>query len=57
MYYMDFSTLLNLFQNFNPQNPYCQGVGGILQAYQSALPNIQLYGPTNFAPVINHVAR
>ena len=54
---MDFSTLLNLFQNFNPQNPYCQGVGGILQAYQSALPNIQLYGPTNFAPVINHVAR
>ena len=43
--------------NFNPQNPYCQGVGGILQAYQSALPNIQLFGPTNFAPVINHVAR
>nr|KAG5706037.1 hypothetical protein BaRGS_028146 [Batillaria attramentaria] len=43
--------------NFNPQNPYCQGVAGILQAYQSALPNIQLYGPTNFAPVINHVAR
>ena len=57
MDFMDFSTLLNLFQNFNPQNPYCQGVGGILQAYQSALPNIQLYGPTNFAPVINHVAR
>ena len=29
---------------------------GVLQAYRSCLPNIQLYGPTNFAPTINHVA-
>ncbi|CAG5116881.1 unnamed protein product, partial [Candidula unifasciata] len=43
--------------NFNPSNPYCQGVGGILQAYHAALPRVQLYGPTNFAPVINHVRR
>ncbi|KAK3801702.1 hypothetical protein RRG08_033888 [Elysia crispata] len=43
--------------NFNPSNPYCQGVGGILQAYHAALPRVQLYGPTNFSPVINHVAR
>ncbi|GFS12358.1 copine-8 [Elysia marginata] len=43
--------------NFNPSNPYCQGVGGILHAYHSALPRVQLYGPTNFSPVINHVAR
>ncbi|XP_012938901.1 copine-8 [Aplysia californica] len=43
--------------NFNPSNPYCQGVGGILQAYHAALPRLQLYGPTNFSPVINHVRR
>ncbi|KAL8602874.1 hypothetical protein ACOMHN_050146 [Nucella lapillus] len=43
--------------NFVPENPYCAGVGGILQSYQSALPRVQLYGPTNFSPVINHVAR
>ncbi|XP_076469076.1 copine-8-like [Babylonia areolata] len=43
--------------NFVPENPYCAGVGGILQAYQTALPRVQLYGPTNFSPVINHVAR
>ncbi|XP_021339679.1 copine-8-like, partial [Mizuhopecten yessoensis] len=45
------------FQNFNPSNPFCQGVQGILQAYFNSLKNVQLYGPTNFAPVINHVAR
>ena len=33
------------------------GVLGVLEAYQSCVPRIQLYGPTNFAPVINHVAR
>ena len=27
-----------------------------MDAYQQCLPRIQLYGPTNFAPVINHVA-
>merc|ERR1719239_623664 len=43
--------------NFNPSNPYCQRVEGVLQAYQAALPRLQLYGPTNFSPVINHVAR
>ncbi|XP_033745758.1 copine-8-like isoform X3 [Pecten maximus] len=43
--------------NFSPTNPFCQGVQGILQAYYNSLKNVQLYGPTNFAPVINHVAR
>ncbi|XP_053377222.1 copine-8-like isoform X1 [Mercenaria mercenaria] len=43
--------------NFNPQNPYCAGVQGILGAYQNAIRSVQLYGPTNFAPCINHVAR
>ena len=44
------------FLNLRSDNPYCQGINGILQAYCNALQNIQLYGPTNFAPVINHVA-
>nr|KAG5706039.1 hypothetical protein BaRGS_028148 [Batillaria attramentaria] len=43
--------------NFNPANPYCQGVQGILDAYYHSLRSVMLYGPTNFAPVINHVAR
>nr|XP_034980263.1 copine-1 isoform X2 [Zootoca vivipara] len=43
--------------NFNPSNPYCQGIQGIVDAYRQALPQIRLYGPTNFSPIINHVAR
>ncbi|XP_012937679.1 copine-8 [Aplysia californica] len=43
--------------NFQPQNPYCAGIDGILAAYYHSLNCVQLYGPTNFAPVINHVAR
>ncbi|XP_067402962.1 copine-1 isoform X1 [Emydura macquarii macquarii] len=43
--------------NFNPNNPYCQGIQGIVDAYRQALPQIRLYGPTNFSPIINHVAR
>lgn len=30
---------------------------GIAQAYSACLPHIRFYGPTNFAPIINHVAR
>lgn len=44
------------FVNGHDSNPYCDHVAGVLQAYKSCLPNIQLYGPTNFSPVINHVA-
>uniref|UniRef100_A0AAY5EH56 C2 domain-containing protein n=1 Tax=Electrophorus electricus TaxID=8005 RepID=A0AAY5EH56_ELEEL len=43
--------------NFNPSSPYCEGVEGIVQAYRTALPQVRLYGPTNFSPIINHVAR
>uniref|UniRef100_A0A671P3Y0 Copine-3-like n=1 Tax=Sinocyclocheilus anshuiensis TaxID=1608454 RepID=A0A671P3Y0_9TELE len=43
--------------NFNPSSPYCQGVQGIVDAYRVVLPQIRLYGPTNFSPIINHVAR
>uniref|UniRef100_A0A452R3Q9 Copine 1 n=1 Tax=Ursus americanus TaxID=9643 RepID=A0A452R3Q9_URSAM len=42
--------------NFNPSNPYCTGIQGIVDAYRQALPQVRLYGPTNFAPIINHVA-
>jgi len=38
-------------------SPYCDGIEGILAAYHNSLINVQLYGPTNFAPVIRHVAR
>ncbi|KAF6087682.1 copine 1 [Phyllostomus discolor] len=33
------------------------GIQGIVDAYRQALPQVRLYGPTNFAPIINHVAR
>lgn len=28
-----------------------------MEAYRAALPQVRLYGPTNFSPIINHVAR
>uniref|UniRef100_A0A8C5HVA4 Copine-5-like n=1 Tax=Gouania willdenowi TaxID=441366 RepID=A0A8C5HVA4_GOUWI len=43
--------------NGNMGNPYCNGMEGILEAYHQSLKTVQLYGPTNFAPVVNHVAR
>uniref|UniRef100_A0A3B4C1C4 C2 domain-containing protein n=1 Tax=Pygocentrus nattereri TaxID=42514 RepID=A0A3B4C1C4_PYGNA len=43
--------------NGNIENPYCNGIEGILEAYHQSLKTVQLYGPTNFAPVVNHVAR
>ncbi|KAK7881384.1 hypothetical protein WMY93_029793 [Mugilogobius chulae] len=42
--------------NFNPSNPFCAGVEGIVEAYRMCLPQVKLYGPTNFSPIINHVA-
>ena len=44
------------FLNLRQDSPYCAGVDGLLAAYWNAIQNIRLYGPTNFAPVINHVA-
>lgn len=43
--------------NGNPQNPYCAGIDSVMEAYYQSLKSVQLYGPTNFSPVINHVAR
>uniref|UniRef100_A0A8C2CFT5 Copine VIII n=1 Tax=Cyprinus carpio TaxID=7962 RepID=A0A8C2CFT5_CYPCA len=43
--------------NGNPENPYCSGIEGVLEAYYQSLKSVRLYGPTYFSPVINHVAR
>ncbi|XP_029550856.1 copine-5 isoform X3 [Salmo trutta] len=43
--------------NGDIENPYCNGIDGILEAYHESLKSVQLYGPTNFAPIVNHVAR
>ncbi|XP_066862204.1 copine-5 isoform X5 [Kogia breviceps] len=44
-------------RNGNQENPSCCGIDGILEAYHHSLRTVQLYGPTNFAPVVTHVAR
>uniref|UniRef100_A0AAY4DWJ5 C2 domain-containing protein n=1 Tax=Denticeps clupeoides TaxID=299321 RepID=A0AAY4DWJ5_9TELE len=53
----DFKVSHEFALNFNSSSPYCQGVQGIVDAYRMALPQVRLYGPTNFSPIINHVAR
>ncbi len=45
------------FLNLRPENPYCSGVQGLLEAYHTALQQVTLYGPTNFSPVIKHVTK
>ncbi|XP_041797611.1 copine-4 [Chelmon rostratus] len=42
--------------NFNEENPECAGIQGVVEAYQACLPKLQLYGPTNIAPIIQKVA-
>ncbi|XP_047205661.1 copine-3-like isoform X1 [Girardinichthys multiradiatus] len=42
--------------NFNPSDPFCAGIEGVAFAYQQCLLQVKLYGPTNFSPIINHVA-
>ena len=32
------------------------GIQGVVEAYQACLPKLQLYGPTNIAPLIQKVA-
>ncbi|KAL1020759.1 hypothetical protein UPYG_G00004270 [Umbra pygmaea] len=39
------------------ESPNCVGIEGVLEAYFQSLRTVQLYGPTNFSPVINQVAR
>eukprot|EP00039_Didymoeca_costata_P030889 m.31966 g.31966 ORF g.31966 m.31966 type:complete len:532 (+) comp8364_c0_seq2:55-1650(+) len=33
-------------------NPYCHGIEGIVAAYHKSIQTVQLWGPTNFAPII-----
>lgn len=40
--------------NGNPSHPYCSNISDILTHYRSSLSACQLYGPTNFSPVINN---
>ncbi|KFP84724.1 Copine-9, partial [Acanthisitta chloris] len=42
--------------NNNVENPSCAGIEGVLESYLQSLRTVQLYGPTNFAPIINQVA-
>nr|XP_025036081.1 copine-6-like [Pelodiscus sinensis] len=41
--------------NFDPDNPECERISGVIEAYKRCLPQIQLYGPTNLAPIIKRV--
>lgn len=41
----------------SPLPPAATGIQGVVESYQSCLPKIQLYGPTNVAPIISKVAR
>lgn len=40
--------------NGNASHPYCSSIDEILQHYRSTLSKVQLFGPTNFSPVINN---
>uniref|UniRef100_A0A8C6TTM8 Copine family member IX n=1 Tax=Neogobius melanostomus TaxID=47308 RepID=A0A8C6TTM8_9GOBI len=42
--------------NGDNENSNCVGIEGVLESYFQSLRTVQLYGPTNFAPVINKVA-
>merc|ERR1712096_295737 len=45
------------YVNGHQSNPYCERISGVLSAYKSCISKVQLYGPTNFAPAINHVSK
>ncbi|CAB4064869.1 Copine-7,Copine-3,Copine-9,Copine-5,Copine-6,Copine-2,Copine-4,Copine-8,Copine-1 [Lepeophtheirus salmonis] len=44
------------FVNGDGNNPYCHGIEGVVASYKSCIRRIQLFGPTNFAPSIEHIA-
>ncbi|RDD40590.1 Copine-8 [Trichoplax sp. H2] len=47
----------DFFLNGSSDDPNCDGIEGVLEAYKQSLSNVQLYGPTNFAPIISHVSK
>ena len=46
-----------VLQSSDNDNPNCVGIEGVLESYFQSLRTVQLYGPTNFAPVISKVAK
>eukprot|EP00003_Mantamonas_plastica_P022359 TRINITY_DN377_c1_g1_i1.p1 TRINITY_DN377_c1_g1~~TRINITY_DN377_c1_g1_i1.p1 ORF type:complete len:598 (-),score=163.85 TRINITY_DN377_c1_g1_i1:1692-3449(-) len=38
--------------NLNDEDPNCNGVQGILDAYYTAVNNVTFFGPTNFSPIL-----
>ena len=46
-----------LVQNGNEKSlwPTCEGFSGVIDAYRKSLETYELYGPTNFAPIIRYV--
>jgi hypothetical protein len=36
-------------------DPEVDGLDGVISAYKSSLKNVNLYGPTNFAPIVEMV--
>ncbi|TPX62249.1 hypothetical protein PhCBS80983_g00457 [Powellomyces hirtus] len=42
--------------NGDVNNPHVFGVNGVLDVYNHAMPQITLWGPTNFSPIVNQVA-
>lgn len=50
---LSFSSLIYLYIFFQ----LISGIQGVLDAYRMCISQVQLYGPTNFAPIIYHVAQ
>ncbi|KAJ3340245.1 hypothetical protein HDU93_007207 [Gonapodya sp. JEL0774] len=51
-------TVSHLFPlNLNYESPIVQGVRGMLDAYEIGIQNAELWGPTNFSPVIMETTR
>ncbi|CAB3405766.1 unnamed protein product [Caenorhabditis bovis] len=48
------SSLFNL--NYLEKSPSVTGIRGVARAYRNALSNVELFGPSNFTPVIKCVA-
>ena len=41
--------------NANIFDPEVDGIDGVISAYKNTLKNVNLYGPTRFAPIIEYV--
>lgn len=54
---MMISSDLNMYKCDSPLCVFvCTGIEGVVEAYRVCLPQVKLYGPTNFSPIINHVS-